>query len=93
MSETKSEINLGADWEQSKRLLLNWYTRYEAVRAERDELKAKHERVLQMLELAKVQLEGCRGAMAYAYEDRCDQYYLNVAENIIETLAKIESLK
>lgn len=55
--------------------------------------QAKHERVLQMLEIAKVQLEGCRGAMAYAYEDRCDQYYLNVAENIIETLAQIESLK
>ena len=56
-------------------------------------LKAKHERVLQMLEIAEIQLEGCRGAMSYAYEDRCDQYYLNVAENIIETIAKIESLK
>lgn len=66
---------------------------YEELAREYTGIKTKHERVLQALEIAKKQLEGCRGAMAYAYEDHCDQYYLNVAENIIETIAQIESLK
>jgi len=32
-----------------------------------------------------------RGAMAYAYEDRVDMFYLNVKEDITKALADIQS--
>ena len=97
MSDTKSELEQDlftlAMTVVPKIEYLDLKETYEELAREYTDLKAKHERVLQMLEIAEIQLEGCRGAMSYAYEDRCDQYYLNVAENIIETIAKIESLK
>ena len=39
------------------------------------------------LRIAREALKFCRGAMTYAYEDHCDQYYLNVRDKIDEALA------
>lgn len=36
------------------------------------------------------QLRKCRGAMKYAYEDHCDQYYLNVLEDIEKSISEFE---
>jgi hypothetical protein len=38
-------------------------------------------------------LKKTRGAMVYAYEDRCDQYYKNVLRNIDEALKQNEGEK
>ena len=38
------------------------------------------------------QLNSCRAAMAYAYEDHGDQYYLNVEKDIDAILAKAKEV-
>jgi len=38
-------------------------------------------------------LKGCKAAMSYAYEDRADQYYMNVSATIDEALKAFSNEK
>lgn len=50
-------------------------------------------RLIDSLKVALVALKCADAAMTYAFEDHSDQYYLNVQNNIRETLAKIRGEK
>lgn len=51
--------------------------------------RAERDRALAKLERATKALKSCKAAMDYAYEDRVDQYYLNMKEDIEKALAEI----
>ncbi len=71
----ESELNLGVDHEQSKRLVLHWYKRFTALTAEFERLdkRAQLDIGMRNAENAKLRaaLEGARDALAiYADETR-----------------------
>ena len=54
-----------------------------------DTAMTKYDQVTAKLERATKALKSCKAAMDYAYEDRVDQYYLNMKEDIEKALAEI----
>lgn len=48
--------------------------------------------LLEAFDLAIEKLNSAKTAMNYAYEDRCDYYYLNVKNDIENVLQKIQAL-
>lgn len=58
-----------------------------------DELKVNqsaYDALKQQAQKMREALAKTRGAMTYAYEDRCDQYYLNVKDDIEQALEQFD---